>query len=127
MFNMLSFNLSFRLVFLNFFTYLFLLEYSCSTMFISFNKVDQLHVYLYSLFFVFPSHLRHHRSLSRIPCAIHSQFSQVMCSLHGNVYMSIPISQCFPLSLPPPTLVTVNLYFCDSISALQINLSVPFF
>ena len=31
--------------------------------------VSQLYVYTYSVFFGFPSHLGHHRSLSRIPCA----------------------------------------------------------
>ena len=38
--------------------------------FLLYSKVNQLYVYIYPLFFGFPSHLGHHRSLSRVPCAI---------------------------------------------------------
>jgi len=34
------------------------------------GEVNQLYVYIYHLFFGFPSHLDHHRALSRVPCAI---------------------------------------------------------
>ena len=32
--------------------------------------MNQLYVYIISLFFGFPSHLGHHRALTRVPCAI---------------------------------------------------------
>ena len=50
-----------------------LLEYSCFSLlchFLLYSKVNQLYVYIYPLFFGFPSHLDHHRALSRVPCAI---------------------------------------------------------
>ena len=37
-----------------------------------YRKVNQLYVYIYPLFFEFPSHLGHQRALSRVPCAIQS-------------------------------------------------------
>ena len=45
----------------------FLLEYSCFTMmcyFLLYSKLNKLYVYIYPLFFAFPSHLGHHRALS---------------------------------------------------------------
>ena len=33
--------------------------------------MNQLYIYIYPLFFGFPSHLGHHSALSRVPCAIH--------------------------------------------------------
>ena len=56
----------------------FLLVYSCFTMlceFLPYSKVNQLNLFIYLLFFVFPSHLGHHGALSRVPCAIYSRFS----------------------------------------------------
>ena len=44
----------------------FLLEYSCFItlyQFLLYNKVNQLYVYIYPLFFGFPSPLGHHRAL----------------------------------------------------------------
>ena len=38
--------------------------------FLLYSKVNQLYIYIYSLFFSFPSHLGHHRALSSVPCAI---------------------------------------------------------
>ena len=38
--------------------------------FLPYSKVDQSHVYIHPLFFGFPSHLGHHRTLSRVPCVI---------------------------------------------------------
>ena len=63
----------FLILWCHLFIYLFLLEYSCFTMlcqFLLYSKVSQLYVYIFPLFFRFPSHLGHHRSLSRVPCAI---------------------------------------------------------
>ena len=38
--------------------------------FLLYHKVNQLYIYMYPLFLGFPSHLAHHRALSRVPCAI---------------------------------------------------------
>ena len=38
--------------------------------FILYSRVNQLYIYTYPLIFGFPSHLGHHRALSRVPCAI---------------------------------------------------------
>ena len=40
--------------------------------FLLFSKVNQPYVYLYHLFFGFPSCVGYHRALSRVPCAIRS-------------------------------------------------------
>ena len=37
-----------------------------------YSKVSQLYVHIYPLLFGSPSHLSHHRALSRVPCAIQS-------------------------------------------------------
>ena len=37
--------------------------------FLLYCKVNQLYIYIYPLFFGFPSHLDHHRALNRVPCA----------------------------------------------------------
>ena len=42
----------------------------CCVSFLLYSKVNQSYVYIYPLFFRFPSHLGHHRALSRVPCAI---------------------------------------------------------
>ena len=42
--------------------------------FLLYNKVNQLFVYIYPLFFGFPSHLGHYRAFSRVPCAIQLVF-----------------------------------------------------
>ena len=36
-----------------------------------YSKVNQLHIYIYSVFFRFFSHVGHYRVLSRAPCAIY--------------------------------------------------------
>ena len=48
------------------FFYYLLLEHSCSTMcsFLLYGKANQLNLYIYLLFFRFPSHLSHHKALS---------------------------------------------------------------
>ena len=35
-----------------------------------YSNIIQLYVYTYPLFFIFPSHLGHHRALSRVLCAV---------------------------------------------------------
>ena len=48
--------------------FFFFLEYSCFTIsqFLLYSKVNQAYVYIYPLFLGFPSHLGHHRALSRV-------------------------------------------------------------
>ena len=48
-----------------------------------YSKVNQQCVYLYTIFFGFPSHLGRHRPLSRVPCAI-----QQVLIVHGHVRLS---------------------------------------
>ena len=100
---------------------IFLLEYSCFTMlcqFLLYSKVNQLYVYVYPLFFGFPSHLGHHRALSRVPCAI----QQVLISyLFYTQYQqcryvnpSLPIHPTTPLPPWYPYVCSLHLYlyFC---------------
>ena len=49
------------------------------------SKVNQLYVYIYPLFLGFPSHLGHHRALSRAPCAIQSVLISYYF-IHSSVY-----------------------------------------
>ena len=55
-------------------SFFFLLQYinSCFTIcqFLLYSEVNQLYGYMYPFFFRFPSHVGHHRALSRIPSAI---------------------------------------------------------
>ena len=49
------------------------LECSCFPVlwwFLLYSKVNQLYILMYSPFFELPSHLGHHRQLSRVLCAI---------------------------------------------------------
>ena len=94
--------------------------------FLLYSRVNQLYVYLYPLFFGFPSHLGHHRSLSRVPCAI----QQALISYLFYTQQSIYVSPNLPIRPTPPSPVGNHkfvLYICDSISALQISSSVPFY
>ena len=68
--------------------------------FLLYSRVNQLYVDIHPLFFGFPSHLGHHRALSRIPCVI----QQVLISYlfyTSSVYMSIPNSHFIPLPPAP--------------------------
>ena len=68
-----------------------------------------IYIYIYiSTLFKFPSHLGHHKSLSRVLCAI-PRFSLVIYFMHSinSVYMSIPNSQyALPTFLLGGALVT---------------------
>ena len=82
-----------------------LLEYSCFTMlcwFLLYSKVDKLYVYIYLLFFGFPSHLGCHRMRVGF-FELYSRFSIVIYFIHSitGIYMSIAISQFIPY--PPPS------------------------
>ena len=58
---------------------------------------------------------------------LYNRFSLVIYFIYSSVYMSIPISQFIP-TLPSPLVNhKIIFYVCDSISALQISSSVPFF
>ena len=77
--------------------FVFLSEYSCFTMlcyFLLYCKLHQPYIYMYPLFFEFPSHLSHHRALSST-CCTYSRFSLVVDFIHNvnSVPMSILISQ----------------------------------
>ena len=128
---------SFRIMFLPFhFNVLSLtfknisLQYSCFTMlcqFLFYSKVNQLNINIQSTFFGFPYHLGHHRSLSRVPCAIW-QIPLVIYFMHSIscVYTSISIFQFIPLPLFP--LVAIHFfplhlcfYFCFVDMIIQTN------
>ena len=58
---------------------------------------------------------------------LYNRFSLVIYFIYSSVYRPIPISQFIP-TLPSPLVNhKVIFYICDSISALQISSSVPFF
>ena len=52
--------------------------------FLVYSRVSQLYSNMYPLFFGFPSHLGHHRSLSR---RLYRKFSIVIYFIHNGVYM----------------------------------------
>ena len=100
-----------------------LLEYSCFTMLCQFllgSKVNQLHIYIYSLFFRFPSHLGRHRTMSRVPCAK----QQVLIIYLFYTQQCMYVNPDLP-SHPPPLSLLGNcgfvLYTCVLISALPIS------
>ena len=57
--------------------------------FLLYGKVNPLYVHVYPLFCRFPSHLGHHRVLSRVP-VLCSRFSLVIYFMHSSIYMSFP-------------------------------------
>ena len=68
-------------------------QYSCFTMLgqlILYSKVSQLYVYIYPLFFGFPSHSGHHRTLSRVSLDIQQVlisylfYTQYQQCMYGN-------------------------------------------
>ena len=62
--------------------------------FLLYGKVNALHVYIYSLAFGFPSHLGHHRALSRVPCALQQV---LICCLVTKSCLTL----CDPMGLQP--------------------------
>ena len=109
--------------------FFFKLEYSCFTMlcqFLLYGKVNQLYVYICPLFFGFPSHLGHHRALSRVPCAIQQVLISYLFYTQQGIYVN-PNLPIYPTPLSRLGIHTFVLYFCVSISALQTGSSVPFF
>ena len=66
------------------------------------SKVNQSHVYLYTLFLDFPSHLGDRRAVSTVP-VLRSKFSVVIHFVHStsSVCPSAPVSQLIPPSRLP--------------------------
>ena len=88
----------------------FLLEYSCFTIscqFLLCSEVNELYVYIYPLLFGFPSHLGHHRALSRVPCAL----QQVLISYLFYTQQCIYVNPNLPIHHTPlfPTSVSICL------------------
>jgi len=59
---------------------------------------------------------------------LYQRFSLAIYFMHSinSVYLSVPISQFIPISSSVLGNSKFVLYICDSISALQISLSIPF-
>ena len=90
-----------------------LLEYICFTVlcqFLWYNKVNQLHIYIYLLFFSvsFPIQVISEH-FYRVACAI-QQVLLVICFVYRSVSMSIPVSQ-FILPISSPLSITISLFF----------------
>ena len=77
--------------------------------------MNQLYVYILPLVYGFPSHLSHHRALSRFP-ELHSRFSLVIKFIHNWVCLSNPISQLIPPSLSSLGVPTLVLFIGVSVS-----------
>ena len=71
------------------------------------NKVNQLYIYIHPLFLGFPSHLDHHRVLSRVPCAI--SFMQISVYICQSQPPNSSHQHPFLLGIP-----TFVLYICIS-------------
>ena len=85
-----------------------------------------IHVYIYLLFFGFPFHLCHDRALRRVPSALLYQRFSLAIYFMQSIAQSVPISQFIPISSSVLGNYQFVPYVCDSISALQISLSIPF-
>ena len=104
----------------SFLFFIFLLEYRCFTIlcqFLLYNKVNQLYVYIYPFFLGFPSHLGHHRVLSRVPCAI----QQVLISylFYTQCQQCIYVNPKLPIHPPPCP-------FCLGIDVWSLHLCLSF-
>ena len=71
------------------------------------SKVNQQYFYIYPLFSGFPSHLGHHRALSRVPCAVQQVLILYILSI---VY--ICQSQFILAPFPPWYLYICSLHLC---------------
>ena len=107
----------------------FKLMFSCSSklcQFLFYGKVNQPSVYMYPLFFGFPSNLGHRRAPSRAPLARqHVLFIYLFYTQQCSMYQSQSLNSSQP-HYPHPSVLTLFLYVCVCISALQIGSSVPF-
>ena len=64
-----------------------------------YTAVKQLYVYIYPLFFGFPSHLGHHRALGKVPCALQQILSYLFYTQYQYCGYSNPD---LPICLTPP-------------------------
>ena len=91
-----------------FFFFLIRVALKCCISFYSSAKwISHMYTHIPS-FFGFPSHLSHHRALSRVPCAVYSRLPWVIFFICGSVYVSILISHYIPPLLSP--LVSIRLF-----------------
>lgn len=67
--------------------------------FLPYGKVNQLYVYIFALFFGFPSQISHHKALNRVPCPV--QWVQIIVSF-------IHILFSFPFSISPSTVIAAS-------------------
>ena len=80
------------------------------------SVVQQSESAMHPFFFGFPSHIGHHRALSRVPCALQKVLISYLF-IHNSVYLSISISQ-FIIPFPVPSWyphvcsLCLCLYFC---------------
>ena len=75
--------------------------------FLPHSKVNQLYIYIYLLFFGFPSHLGHQRALSRVPCAL----QQVLISYLFYTQQCIHVNPNLPIHPTPlPPMVYIRLF-----------------
>ena len=66
-------------------------------LFLLYSKVNQQYLYIQPLCFRFPSCLGHHRSRSRVPCAVQQMLiGYLFYIIHSSVCMSYSISQFIP-------------------------------
>ena len=91
--------------------------------FLLYSKVNQLYEYIYPLFFRFPSHLGHHRSLSRVPCAKQQVLISYLFYMQQCVYVNLKIL------IHPPFLIMwvhVNFFLQTTYQSLTRNLLLFF-
>ena len=89
------------------------------------SKVNQLYIYIYAVFFRFPSQLGHHTPLSRVSCAMQQVLISYLFYTQQCIYVS-PNLPIHPTLLTP--LVTISLFSTSvTISVLQISSPIPFF
>ena len=89
-----------------------------------YNKVNQLYIYIYPLFFRFFSHIGHYTVLSRVPCAIHQVLVSYLSYIQQCVYFN-PNLPIYPSPSLPPGVHKFVFYICNSISVLQVSSFAP--
>ena len=86
--------------------------------FLLYSKVNQLYVYIYPLFFGFPSHLGHHRVLSGVSCAI----QQVLISYLFYTQQCMYVSPNLPVHpTHPPCPLGIHSLFSTSVSVFLLR------
>ena len=86
------------------------------------SKMNQLYIYIQSLFQGFASHLVHHRALSGVPCAIQQFLIGYLFYTLWPIYVNLNL----PVHLAFSFLLCIHMFvicICVSISALQIRSS----